>query len=153
MDTIATDACKEGYGGIAGKEYFRGKFPAEYKEMNIAYLELKAVMVALKHWGHKVQGQYFWIHVDNQAVSTILNTGASRDSMLQDTLREIALLAAKHQFVIKAKYIAGQDNRIPDWLSRWHQQDARIKFRKHIQDGGFKRLISPAHPLTHSHAW
>ena len=96
QDTIiATDASKEGYGGIFRHQYFRGRFPKEYKELNIALLELKAVMVALKHWGTQLVGKYFWIHVDNEAVAAILNTGRSRDVMLQDTLREVALIAAK----------------------------------------------------------
>ena len=153
-DTIvATDACKEGYGGIAGKEYFRGKFPREYRDMNIATLELKAVMVALKHWGSIMAGKYFWIHVDNQAVAIILNTGSSRDQMRQDTLREIALIAATHQFVIRAKQISGVSNRIPDWLSRWHQQEARKQFRAYAQDKSLKKLKNPSSLLKHIHNW
>ena len=76
-------------------------------------------MVALKIWAPELKGQYFWIHMDNEAVASVLNTGASRNVDLQNVLREIALLAAKHQFVIKAKHIMGISNRVPDWLSRW----------------------------------
>ena len=111
---IATDACPTGYGGIFKNQYFCGRFPASLQTNNIAVLEILAVMVALKLWGDKLQGQYFWIHVDNEAVATVLNTGAARDLALQDVLREIALLAAQHQFVIKARHIAGVDNRVPD---------------------------------------
>ena len=45
--------------------------------------------------------------MDNEAVATVLNTGACRQAALQDVLREIALIAAKHQFVIKAQHIMG----------------------------------------------
>ena len=150
---IATDASLQGYGGISEQEYFRGKFPQHYKNLNIAILELKAVMVALKHWSKKLTGKYFWIHVDNQAVATILNTGASREETLQDTLREVALLAAKHQFVIKAKHISGVSNRVPDWLSRWHQTEARKEFRLFAQDKSLRRLKSPMEMLKHEHEW
>ena len=150
---IATDASLEGYGGICGNEYFRGKFPTELKGANIALLELKAVMVALKHWGPALQGKYFWVHMDNQAVATILNTGSSRDIMLQDTLREVALIAARHQFVIKAKHIMGVTNRIPDWLSRWHQEEAKKQFRSYAQDKGLKKLHSPSLMLYNTHKW
>ena len=154
LDTIiATDASLEGYGGISQGEYFRGRFPSSYKNLNITILELKAVMVALKHWAPKLAGKYFWIHVDNQAVATILNTGSSRNVMLQDTLREIALVAAKHQFVIKAKHIAGISNRIPNWFSRWHQLEARRQFRKYAQDKGLKKLYNPCSMLSHTHNW
>ena len=98
---IATDACLIGYGGTKGNEYFRARFPQHLWNSNIAYLEILAVMVALKIWGHTLRGLYFWIHVDNEAVTSVLNTGACRDPQLQDTLRN-TLISAKHQFVIKA---------------------------------------------------
>ena len=107
---------------------------AELKNNNIAYLEILAVMVALKVWGPHLSGQYFWIHVDNEAVAKVLNLGASRDAKLQDALREIALIAARHQFVIKAKHISGVSNRVPDWLSRWHEVGARREFREFAKD-------------------
>ena len=122
---IATDASKAGYGGIAGKEYFRGRFPQAWKTRNIAELEIRAVIVALKVWAHKLTGQYFWVHVDNEAVATVINSGAARDEVLQNALREIAMIAAKYEFIIKAKHISGISNRIPDWLSRWSEQDAK----------------------------
>ena len=58
--------------------------------------------------------------MDNEAVATILNTRTSRDPTLQMTLREILMIAAKNEFMIKTKHImgGGVDNRLPDWLSR-----------------------------------
>ena len=89
---IATDTCLKGFGGTLskGRKYFRGKFPQKWQGQNIALLELLAVMAALKLWSTQVTGLYFWIHVDNEAVATILNTGACRDEKMQDILREIA---------------------------------------------------------------
>ena len=87
-------------------------------------MEIWAVMVALKLWATRLTGKYFWIHVDNDAVATVLNSGSSRDPELQNALREIAFIAASHQFVIKARHISGISNRVPDWLSRWHEPAA-----------------------------
>ena len=95
-------------------------------------------MVALKLWAKELQGQYFWIHVDNEAVATVLNTEASKDAKLQDVLREIALLAAHYQFVLKAWHISGISNRIPDWLSRWHDANARKQFWEFAKDSSLK---------------
>ena len=99
-----------------------------------------AVMVALKIWAEHLQGKYFWIHVDNEAVATVLNSGASRDTNLQDILREIALLAAQHQFVIRAKHISGISNRIPDWLSRWGEPEAHKAFTEHTKDSNLQQI-------------
>ena len=74
---LQTDACKRGYGGLCGQQYFRGRFPKEVQNSNIAILEIWAVMVALRIWVSRLAGKYFWIHVDNEAVATVLNTGAS----------------------------------------------------------------------------
>ena len=137
---MATDANLTGFGGISDQEYFKGQFPRHLKGCNIAILELWAVMVAVKTWAKKFQGKYFWIHVDNEAVATILNTGASRLQELQAILRKIAYIAATHQFVIKAKHIEGVTNRIPDWLSRWKDPAARKKFNRYAREKSLKRL-------------
>ena len=71
--------------------------------------------------------------MDNEAVATILNTGASRDTFLQAALREIIMLAARGEFMIKVKHIRGIDNRIPDWLSRWHDIEARKQFKENTK--------------------
>ena len=150
---IATDACKLGYGGTYRNQYFRGRFPPSWDKHNIAVLEMLAVMVALKIWGTQLQGHYFWIHVDNEAVASVLNTGASRDSQLQDVLREIALIAARHQFVIKARHISGISNRVPDWLSRWHQQGARREFRAYAKDHSLKQTRVSSTILQLDNEW
>ena len=152
---IATDACLTGYGGTMGNQYFRGRFPAQYQNKNIATLEMWAVMAALRLWGQELTGKYFWIHVDNEAVASIINTGRSKDNKLQNTLCEIVLLAARHQFVIKARhmYIAGVDNRVPDWLSRWDNMEARKKFRQFAQDKGMQYKRTNNTILQHEHTW
>ena len=131
---MATDANLTGFGGISGQQYFKGRFPPNLKGKNIAILELWAVFIGLQLWKEEFRGRYFWIKVDNEAVAIILNTGASRDPELQSLLREIAYLAASHQFVIKAKHILGITNRVPDWLSRWSDSSARKKFREFARE-------------------
>ena len=154
VDTLLqTDACPKGYGGICGEEYIRGRFPQHLQGTNIAILEIWAVMVALKVWAHKLKGKYFWILVDNEAVAVILNTGRSREQELQNTLREIAYIAATNQFVIKARHILGVDNRIPDWLSRWDEPQARWEFRAHAKDSGLKHIRTKNSLLQYTHQW
>ena len=151
---IATDSCKKGFGGIAGEEYFRGRFPKEMQQRNIAELEIIAVIIALKIWGEsRLKGQYFWIHVDNEAVATVINSGASRNTALQQALREIAKIAATHEFVIKAKHIPGISNRIPDWLSRYDEIEARKQFIRYAREKSLKRRRVSAAMLISESNW
>ena len=150
---LATDASKKGFGGILGEQYFRGRFPQAWQNRNIAGLEIRAVIVALKIWGAQLRGKYFWVHVDNEAIASIINTGASKDKTLQNALREITMLAAKHEFIIKAKHISGVSNRIPDWLSRWSEQEARRRFHKHARDRSLVRCKLIKDYLEFNNKW
>ena len=140
-DTIlASDACTKGFGAICSKQYIKGTFPEQWHGNNIAHLEMLAVLAEVRTWKEQITGKYFWILVDNEAVATILNTGASRDTFLQNALREIMMLAAHNNFMIKAKHIRGVDNRIPDWLSRWGEQEARQKFLQYEYKHQLKQI-------------
>ena len=150
---IRTDACPKGYGGIWGREYFRGRYSKEDSSRNIAILEIWAVMFALRLWGKHLKGKYFWIHVDNEAVAAVLNSGSSREPELQNALREIALIAANNQFVLKARHIPGVTNRIPDWLSRWSEPTARKQFREYAQDHSLKHIRINSSILKYHHKW
>ena len=93
------------------------------------------------------------VHLNNEAVTSVLNSGASKDQELQHTLREIALIAARAQFILKARHIAGVDNRIPDWLSRWHEPTARAKFREYSKDKGLRQVRVSCDILEYTHKW
>ena len=150
---IATDASKKGYGGISGQQYFKGRFPLDWHSKNIAELEMWAVLVALKIWAPKLRGQYFRIQVDNEAVATVINSGAARNPALQDGLREIAMLAARHEFIIKAEHITGISNRIPDWLSRWHEVESRKLFRQFAKEKSLHKCTISHKYLQYDNQW
>ena len=154
LDTvIQTDACPKGFGGVCGSEYYRSRFPKEVQGKNITILEMWAVMIGLKIWKKQLAGKYFWIQVDNEAVASCLNTGRAREPELQNTLREIALIVAEQQFVIKAKHIPGVENRVPDWLSRWGEPQARASFREYAKDSGLKQVRISNSLLKYTHQW
>ena len=150
---IQTDACPRGYVGICGNQYFRGRFPPKLQGTNIAVLEMWVVMVALKIWASKLQGKYFWIHIDNETVASVLNTGASKNPQLQDSLREIGVIAARAEFVIKARHIPGVENRVPDWLPQWHEQASRKLFREWVKDTSLQHIRINSSLLQYEHKW
>ena len=83
---LQTDVCLKGFGGICRTQYFWGMFPKADQHQNIAILEIRAVMIGLKIFAKQLRGKYFWVHVDNEAVAAVLNSGSSREPELQNTL-------------------------------------------------------------------
>ena len=56
---------------------------------------------------------------NNIASVIVLNSRHSHDHFSQKCLREVCLLAARFEFLIRAVHIAGIDNPVSDALSRW----------------------------------
>ena len=57
---------------------------------------------------------------------------------MQNCLRELCYIEAIYQFEIKAKHIVGDENRLADYLSRWHihnryqsRFDSRVEFQNY----------------------
>lgn len=138
---LATDACSSGVGGICMGEFFHAPLPPEEQfDWHINELELAAIMVAIKLWSHKLKGIRVTVYCDNSASVSVLNTLKSNSSRLLQLTREIAFWCAEGQTEIKAVHLAGRDNRVPDWLSRWekgpqfreafHQWNQKAKYRQ-----------------------
>ena len=67
--------------------------------------ELATVMVALKIWGSGFLGRRIKIHCDNLVSVCVINRNRTRDSFLQDCMREIIYVAAAFKFEIRAEHI------------------------------------------------
>ena len=119
---LATDACLGGCGGVCEEEFFHTEFPTVVIQMglDINQLELMAILVAARLWAPKLVGRRLLVYSDNKPSVSVLNSGRSKDKILNKCLRELWLLAATYEFEIKALHIRGTENRLPDYLSRWH---------------------------------
>ena len=140
---MAVDACLQGAGGVSGKECYRVSFPHFIKSPNIGILhyELWVVIIAVRIWGSKFKGKVIRVRSDNEAVSIIINTGRSKDKMLQKLLRELMWWMAIYEFKIKSVHIMGKINKLPDLLSRWTEgPEVRQEFER---QGGKDLVVKP----------
>ncbi len=71
-------------------------------------------MVAVKLWGHCLEGKRILLYCDNEATVTVVNSGRCRDSVM------LAYETICNDCMLKGVHISGQDNRLPNILSRWH---------------------------------
>lgn len=129
---IATDATLLAAGGICQQQFFRVLFPEHVTlGASIASLEMWALIIGIKIWASQLAHKAVVVYCDNQAVAQVINTGRARDVRLQEGLREICYLAAGAECEIFARFIPGTENRLPDYLSRWHQgHQYRVAFRQ-----------------------
>lgn len=125
---FSTDSCLSGCGGILNihQRYFHSIFPNFILDMklDINSLELLAMVVALKLWGSLLRGYRVQVYCDNAASVAVVNSGRSRCEFLNSCLREIAYLCATYEIQIHCLHICGSDNRVSDYLSRWHLEDS-----------------------------
>jgi glutamine amidotransferase PdxT len=150
---LATDACLSGIGGISSQHYFHFELPHPWAGTPINILEALAVMVALKLWARQLSGLRVSLRCDNVTTVHAINNLRTRSPILQNIVREIMYICATHQLEIRAVHIAGLENRVPDWLSRWHtDQVFQSKFHAfnlaaHLQSCSFHpQLFSFSHP-------
>ena len=136
-----TDACLTGGGGIYGPYWFYTNFSADfpsYKDEHINTLELLTALVGARKWGHLWAGSHVRIHSDNTATVASVNKGSSRSPKFMACLREIFWLSVKHDFILSAVHVKGDDNFLADTVSRLHAPGQAEAFHKLVRpESGF----------------
>ena len=56
----------------------------------------------------------------------VINSGRTKIAFMATCIREIWLVVATYGFQLRAVHLPGEENRVPDWLSRW---DCGQKYR------------------------
>lgn len=130
-EELTTDACLLGGGATLDGQHFACRFPDWLLETkpNINYLEFLVIIIAAKVWKRKLRNKRIMVHCDNLVTVFIINTGRAKSRLLQKASRELAFVAATGGFEIRSQHLPGSQNRVADWLSRMHfNQAARDQF-------------------------
>ena len=154
---LATDACLDGAGGVfwPRREYYHFSFPRAFKcqEHHINVLELVGLVVSIKLWGSYLKGQRVLLHCDNESTVTVVNSGRCKDALMLAWLRELSFELACSQCIIKCSHVRGQDNRLPDLLSRWDSSPLAPDTFRSLAPGEWKEVEVPAPMLTLRDLW
>ena len=118
---LFTDASKEGWGAHLNDSTARGSWSLPESKLHINYLELKAVLLALKEFGDLCTGQIVLVATDNTTVVYINKEGGMRSGPLCALLWRIMTWCSQKQVTLKARHIPGRLNVIADKLSRLGQ--------------------------------
>lgn len=155
-EVISCDASLRGAGVLCGKLFARKQFPQWLldRATNIAHLEMITLVASIKLFHQQLRGKRFLVLCDNMAVVTVLNTGAARDEVLLEGMREVAYVSAREQFEMRVRHIGSADNLLPDLLSRWGEGKAiQAKFHSLTKEGGFKQVHMPANLFNFDNDW
>lgn len=119
---IFIDSCLTGCGAINEDEFYHTVFPDFVLDRShtIAHLEFLNLVIASKLWAPAWRGLRVIFRCDNAACCSVLNTGRGKDPFLLQCAREVWLLSARHDCIITAQHVPGDNNVLSDALSRWH---------------------------------
>ena len=125
---ISTDASLTGWGCHCDGVLSGGHWSASEKEFHINYLELKAVLLALKSFRSRVLKQHVRLMIDNTtAVSCINKMGTSHSDACNDITHAIWSWCVHNSVWISAAHIPGSLNTEADQESRRINTDAEWK--------------------------
>ena len=110
-----------GCGGISDSSWFILQWNEEFINKNnpsINYLELYAVVIAVKLWIYKYKNKRVYLFCDNMSVVHMINNQASKCQNCMVLLRLLVLEGLIHNVKISAKHVKGTLNTYSDLLSR-----------------------------------
>ena len=100
----------------------RGIWSLPESQLHINYLELKAVLLALKEFRNLCSDQIVLVATDNTTVVSYINTeGGMKSGTLCALLWKVLTWCTKNQVTLKARHIPGRLNVVADKLSRLGQ--------------------------------
>lgn len=124
---LVTDASLQGWGAVCGDQKLAGTWDFD-DTIEIAFLELKAIWLAVKHLSHILQDQVIHLSTDNQVAQCYVNKmGGRRPSYNRVAVKIWALLEARNAFM-SAFYVKSSDN-VADPLSRLSSSRSLDRFR------------------------
>lgn len=117
---VGTDACKLGFGARCGGKWMAGAWSLSARASRHSnWKELVTVLLAARHWGHLWRNCVVVVDTDNKATAGIINRGYSPCREYMRIARKLFWIAVDGGFEVKANWIPGTSNSIPDALSRW----------------------------------
>lgn len=137
---VFTDASGAGFGAAWEGAELQGVFTPEQQQSHIAWLELTAVVLALQAWAPRLQGRKVLVRCDNTQAVAAVNHGSTRVREGRSLCRQLAELAIRAGFELRAEHIAGVENVRADRLSRQLAQarDQNLRLKPSV----FRRAVS-----------
>lgn len=137
ITTVLTDACLKAGGAFYNGDLFYTVWQEDYPQIADACINYKEAMIAvlaLQRWGHLFANKFVFLYTDNQCAVSILNKCSCKNETLMQCMKDMFWVSAKYNFVVKAIYMQGCLQVIPDAISRLHEHSGLLRVHKLIND-------------------
>lgn len=85
---------------------------------DVTFLEMIPVLLSVYLWGGMLKGMKILLHIDNEALVSVINRQTSRSKRLMFLIRKFVLLCMKLEICFRAVHISSESNEIADSISR-----------------------------------
>ena len=117
---FSSDTCLTRVGAWSNHQFFHFQLPQVMLscECDINQLECATVVVSISLWGSNFKRKRLLVNCDNRVSAEVINSGFSRNPVLQACPRQLHLLCMKFDCLVWAKFVQGMTNKWADNLSR-----------------------------------
>ena len=123
---LYTDASGQiGFGVYFDGQWIAKRWPKKFREYSIQWKELFPIYLACFLWRKHFHEKRLLFHCDNLAITNIWSSGSSKCPKIMSLVRKMFFLAAKNNFTVNIKHIAGTNNSLADSLSRFQMSRFR----------------------------
>ena len=125
VGTVHIDACNTAAGIAFNGDWFYVHWKSDWPEvanLHINFKEVLAFILAARRWGHLWSNAAVNVLTDSECAKCILKKGSTPNKLIMECLRELFWLSATFNFNFYPHFIRGQDNILPDTISRLHEK-------------------------------
>ena len=140
INTVLTDACLYAGGAFCNGDIFYTVWEADHPEASdlcINHKETLIAALAIQRWARWLKNSHVWLYSDNQCTVANLNRCTSKNDIVLHALRDMFWTCVMHNVTVKACYVPGCLQDIPDAVSRLHEVNGLKRVQALIDDWYF----------------
>jgi hypothetical protein len=141
MDVYSDASGWKGIGAVLDHRWFASRIPRRYRNRDIQFKELYAILRVILHWGDEWSAHHVVFHCDNQDVVAWLSSGTCRSKHAMPLVRLIFMLAACLHFSFSSLWLPSSSNALADAASRF-QYSRLLQLAPHLNH-------KPCYPKSH----
>ena len=89
LELYTDGARSKGYGAILGQRWFFGHFPGTWQSVNITFLELFPIALAVRLWSSHMSNRCIVFVTDNAALVSIINQQTSKHKLVMILIHDL----------------------------------------------------------------